>query len=52
MELRVRRMLEIAKYAKEGRFFMSGFSFTDLYHINKHYDLLSPQRYSMYFNNF
>lgn len=25
---------------------MSGFTFTDLLHMNKHYDLLAPHKYS------
>jgi hypothetical protein len=28
---------------------MSGFTFTDLLHLNKHYDLLTPYRYSNFF---
>jgi len=39
-------MLEVGMYLKTGKVYMSGFTFSDLLHMNKHYDLLSTQKFS------
>lgn len=46
MELRIRRLFELYQYIRSGKIFISGFTFSDLVHMNKHYDLLAPQRFS------
>lgn len=51
MELRIRRLFELYQYIKSGKIYISGFTFSDVVHMNKHYDLLAPQRFSKLASN-